>query len=158
MWNRLVLGSLTILACSAATTPASSEPPPRVFVEALVVEAPASRIGELGTLGFAKVRALPDVFVIASPNLIAPDRTRAEIAAFGVRLAVTPEVLTADVRLSIRVNGSETSTTLRDAQTVVITTSLPASHGGATFLIVRPNIIRDERDLRRVFERMHEPS
>jgi hypothetical protein len=163
MWNRTlgVLAATLIAGCAAdlasSRAPASTTPPNTVLVQAMVVEVPPSRIGDLGDSSFAKVAALPGVSVMTSPSLVVQGGVPATFESGPeplVRLAVRAEILTEDdLWLDIQLTGdAETSASqlVHNAQPVILRANRPAVHGGTTLLVIRSDVIRDEGDLRRL--------
>jgi hypothetical protein len=151
----MMTGCAADLASSRA--PASTAPPNTLLVQAMVVEVPSSRIGDVADSSFAKIAALPGVSVMTSPSLVAQGSVPATFESGPeplVRLAVRGEILTEDdVWLDVQLTGdaeASTSQLVHNAQPVILRVNRPAVHGRTTLLVIRSDVIRDEGDLRRL--------
>lgn len=174
--HRPILACLCIAALAACARQPAAQPQPsptRVFVEAMLVDIPNNGVAlaMLGTGTFAEIAATPDVTVMASPHVLANDReeTRLQLGPdaspdSGQPQAwswkYNPRVLDGDqIQLEFELSSSassepaHTTLTLAQNQTAVLGTKFPAPQGHATVVVIQASVVRDQADLRRIFER-----
>jgi len=171
-------------ACTASTSApaeASTAPPeaaaPRVLIQGLLFDAPPSGLSSLGvnpaTAGFEELVTRAGAHHVCSPTYLATDGVVASMHLPGAaeraasahddplatfRLDVKPHVIEGGrVRLEVdlTLGGKDAKATIDvdDAQSIVLGTDV-AVDGRPYVLVLRPNIVRSDADLRAVAMRI----
>lgn len=163
--------ALASVACatpmeSSAPSAAPETAPPRVFVEALVLDVPSGGLAEIGidpsTASFDEIIARAGARHVSSPHAIVADgatmrpprsasRTAEEATFEDYELAIEPRVVEHDrVRLGVdfALDGKRASSTVvvASGQLIVLGTEIMID-GRRCVLLVRPNVIRSDADL-----------
>jgi hypothetical protein len=153
------------VATGACSAPARAPDPPRVLVDALLVEIANADLGLLGEASFAEIAASPKVAVLAHPSILAADHEPATISIRGAsgdeeRWTVKADVVARDeLGLDVGVatgRGADpfhVALVTRDGQRTIVGTNLPARDRCSIVALLRPDIVRSDADLRRIYER-----
>lgn len=153
--------------------------PPRVLVEVLLVEIANVDLGLLGEKSFPEIASSPNIRVLTNPHILADDHQLALISIplpaaedpnrprgpdQEQRWTVKADVLAHDeLRLELGVATIEgdgavaepmrVAFAMADRQRAIVKTVFPVREGHSIVAVVRPDILRNEGDLRRVYER-----
>jgi hypothetical protein len=167
-------GVLALAGCAShgpapAELAAQSAVAPRIYVEAVLLRVPNEQVGTLGGRSLADLASRRDGSVLGAPHALLDDRRQAQFAfgepspsdgeALSYHWTCEPSVLNdGRVRLGITIAAEEvrlahTTVVLADGQSVVAPTSAPGRPGEALVLVVRPEIVRSQEDLRAILDR-----